>query len=77
MAGVQAILMVLAEMGLLIYPRCRLSVSQIHQKCKARKTNENTSATVRELRECISDGRRCARYCVREYLLEGCDDDLL
>ena len=40
-AGVQAILMNLAEIGLLVYPRCRFSVSQIHQSCQARKTNEN------------------------------------
>ena len=40
-AGVQAIQMNLAEISLLVYHRCRFSVSQIHQSCQARKTNEN------------------------------------
>ena len=48
MAGVQVILMALAEIGILIYPRGWFSVSQIHQSCRTRKTNENAKAMGRD-----------------------------
>ena len=47
-AGVRAILMALAEIGILIYSGGWLSVSQIHQSYRARKTNENAKAMGRE-----------------------------
>ena len=40
--------MALAEIVILIYPGGWLSVSRIHQSCRAGKTNENTKAMGRE-----------------------------